>query len=74
MGTRTRDNLRVGRADTTPTRPSHVHGVAEGNALGNYEAMDGHLPDGRSTARRSTGINADSSNAILPEMPNLSPA
>ena len=36
--------------------------------------MDGHKEDGTSTARRSTGINPDSRDAILPEMPNLSPA
>jgi hypothetical protein len=69
-----RDNLAVGEPDTEPTAPSHVRGVHEGNEPGNYETMHGHLPDGRSTAERSTGIDPESKNAILPEMPNLSPA
>jgi len=56
-----------------PDMPSHVDGVHEGNATGNYEKQPGHLPDGRSTAERSTGINAKTHDAILPEMPNLSP-
>ena len=34
----------------------------------------GHLPDGRSTAERSTGINAKAREPIDPRMPNLSPA
>ncbi len=67
-------NLQVGKADTSPDKPSHVKGVGQGNAKGSYDAMKGHLADGRSTARRSTGINPDSSDAILPDMPNLSPA
>ncbi len=68
-----RENVRVGKADTSPTRPSHVRGVKEGNAPGNYEKMEGHNPDGTSTAARSTGINAKHRNPILPTMPNLSP-
>jgi hypothetical protein len=35
--------------------------------------MPGHLPDGRSTAERSTGINPKAHDPILPAMPNLSP-
>jgi hypothetical protein len=53
--------------------PTHVRGVRTGNTVGNYEDSPGHLPDGRSTARRSTGINAEDREPILPEMPNLSP-
>jgi hypothetical protein len=56
-----------------PDMPSHVKGVAEGNARGNYEKMPGHLSDGRSTAERSTGINAQNEQPIDPRMPNLSP-
>jgi hypothetical protein len=67
------DNMKVGRADVDPSLPSHVPGVQEGNAVGNYEKQGGHLPDGRSTAARSTGINADMQEPILPVMPNLSP-
>ena len=65
--------IRIGRPDVDPTTPSHVRGVRTGNRPGNYEDSPGHLPDGRSTARRSTGINPEASDPILPEMPNLSP-
>jgi hypothetical protein len=70
----TRDNLRVGRAQVRTTAPSHTSGVHEGNQPGNYRSQVGHLADGRSTAQRSTGINADKRNPIDPRMPNLSPA
>lgn len=53
--------------------PSHTRGVKEGNSMGNYEKQPGHLPDGRSTAERSTGIASRSKNPILAGMPNLSP-
>ncbi len=56
-----------------PDMPAHVDGVNEGNATGNYEKQPGHLPDGRSTAARSTGVSVETHNPILPEMPNLSP-
>jgi len=45
----------------------------QGNSTGNYEKQAGHLPDGRSTAERSTGINPKSRNPIDPRMPNISP-
>jgi hypothetical protein len=48
--------------------------VHQGNAPGNYERQTGHLPDGRSTAARSTGINPHERDPIDPGMPNLSPA
>lgn len=67
------DNLRVGEPAVEPDTPSHVAGIAEGNAQGNYEKQKGHLPDGRSTAARSTGINADAREPIDPSMPKLSP-
>ncbi len=53
--------------------PSHTKGINQGNATGNYEKMDGHKPDGRSTAARSTGVNAEFQEPIDPSMPNLSP-
>ena len=68
------DVIRTGRADVTPSTPSHTPGVRQGNRPGNYERMPGHLPDGRSTARRSTGIAPESKDPIAPDMPNLSPA
>lgn len=56
-----------------PDLSSHVEGVPSGNSIGNYESQPGHLPDGRSTEERSTGINAAPHEPILPQMPNLSP-
>lgn len=72
--TETRGNLRVGRADVDPEKPSHTKGVSEGNATGSYAKMVGHNPDGTSTASRSTSINAEDRNTIVPGSPNLSPA
>jgi len=57
-----------------PDMPAHVKGIAQGNARGNYDKMAGHLPDGRSMAERSTGINPQNEQPIDPRMPNLSPA
>lgn len=54
--------------------PAHIPGIKQGNAKGNYERQPGHKPDGRSTAERSTGINAGAREPIDPRMPNLSPA
>lgn len=67
-------NIPIGNPDTHPTAPSHTAGVSEGNSPGNYEKMDGHKADGRSTAERSTGINPEARNPIHPDSPNLSPA
>jgi hypothetical protein len=68
------EGIRVGYPRVRPTTPTHVRGTRRGNTPGHYENSPGHLRDGRSTARRSTGINAESRDPILPEMPNLSPA
>lgn len=65
--------LKTGKPDVAPDTPSHIAGVQEGNAPGNYEKQKGHLPDGRSTAARSTGINPEMHDPIAPDMPNLSP-
>jgi hypothetical protein len=56
-----------------PDKPTHVRGIMQGNSTGNYDKMGGHLPDGRSTAERSTGINPGKRDPIDPRMPNLSP-
>ena len=56
-----------------PDLPAHTPGTKSGNSKGNYEKQPGHLPDGRSTARRSTGINPEKHDPIDPSMPNLSP-
>lgn len=66
-------NLNVGKPDTKPSAPAHVKGVQDGHTPGSYEKMPGHLEDHRSTSERSTGIDPESKNPILPEMPNLSP-
>ncbi|HZP40402.1 MAG TPA: hypothetical protein VFD84_02700 [Candidatus Binatia bacterium] len=66
-------NLVVGRPAVSPSWPAHTKGVREGNARGAYGWEKGHLKDGRSTARRSTGINWRRRNPIDPKMPNLSP-
>jgi len=68
------DHIRTGRRQARPDTPAHVKGVGEGNACGHYDRQSGHLPDGRSTAARSTGINAADRDPIDPAMPNLSPA
>ena len=52
----------------------HTPGIKQGNSTGNYEAQDGHRPDGTRTARASTGVNPESHEPIDPRMPNLSPA
>lgn len=67
-------DIKVGRPDTHPAKPAHVRGIKEGNAVGNYEKMPGHLPDGRATPRRSTGVNAKARAPIDPTMPTLTPA
>jgi hypothetical protein len=66
--------MRLGKPDVRPDAPSHVRGIRQGNASGNYDSQAGHKPDGRSTAERSTGINAKDREPIDPSMPNLSPA
>jgi hypothetical protein len=65
--------IKTGKPDTKPDTPSHVEGVKQGNAKGNYEKSAGHLADGRSTAERSTGISPSKHGPIDPRMPNLSP-
>jgi hypothetical protein len=67
-------NFRKGKAKGPKMdKPTHVKGTSTGHAPGAYEKMGGHLPDGRSTAERSTGINASKREPIDPRMPNLSP-
>jgi hypothetical protein len=68
------ESIRAGRRDVRPDTPSHTKHAHQGNKLGNYGRQKGHLPDGRSTAARSTGINPEARDPIDPSMPNLSPA
>jgi hypothetical protein len=65
--------IKVGRRSSPTDKPAHVPGIPEGNSTGNYEKQRGHLPDGRATAERSTGVNPKARNPIDPRMPNLSP-
>ena len=67
-------NINLGKAEVTADMPAHTPGVNQGNSTGNYEESEGHNPDGTSTARRSTGVNAKAMEPIDPSMPNLSPA
>ena len=65
--------MKLGKRETKTDAPGHVKGVRQGNATGNYESQPGHYPDGRSSAERSTGINAKAREPVDPRMPNLSP-
>jgi hypothetical protein len=65
--------LRLGRRQTPPDKPTHTPGTLQGNATGNYASQAGFLPDGRGTAARATGVNADKREPIDPRMPNLMP-
>ena len=66
-------DIKVGKPDVKPDAPSHTPGITQGNTPGNYEKQAGHKADGRSTAKRSTGVNPDAMEPIDPSMPNLSP-
>ncbi len=68
------DYLKQGKADVEHDAPTHVAGNKSGNTKGNYEKQVGHKPGGKSTAERSTGVNAKAHEPIDPSMPNLSPA
>jgi hypothetical protein len=65
--------IRVGKPDVSPDTPSHTKGIRQGNE-GPFDKQRGHLPDGRVTAERSTGVNPKAHNPIDPSMPNLPPA
>ena len=65
--------MNVGTRDVAPDAPAHVPGIRQGNE-GPNERQPGHLPDGRSSARRSTGIDPKAREPIDVRMPNLSPA
>jgi hypothetical protein len=64
--------LRRGKSPP-PDLTAHVAGIREGNEPGGFEKQQGFLPDGRATAARSTGVNAEKRNPIDPRMPNLTP-
>ncbi|MEV6317764.1 hypothetical protein [Streptomyces sp. NPDC051776] len=66
-------DINVGKADVKPDKAAHVKGVRAGNDT-DRKREPGHRKDDRSTARRSTGINAKHRDPVDPDMPNLSPA
>ncbi len=61
----TQSNITVGRPETSPSLPSHVRGVHEGNQPGSQD---------REAVKRSTGINPRARRPIDPKSPLLSPA
>jgi len=76
------ENIRVGKPDTKPDAPAHTPGVSQGNEPGGIEEDPGLYlageygagrPGAKSTARKSTGINAEKRNPIDPNSPNLPP-
>jgi hypothetical protein len=67
------DSIRTGKGEVSPDSPAHTPGINQGNARGNYEAQPGHLPDGRATPERSTGVNPGARKPIHPAMPTLTP-
>jgi hypothetical protein len=60
-------NVRVGTPDVSPTAPSHVRGILQGN-----DPYVEHRAEAK--ARRSTGIRARDHGVIDPRMPKISPA
>jgi hypothetical protein len=66
--------VKTGSPEVKPDLTAHTPGIKQGNSTGNYEKQSGHLPDGRRTARASTGVNPEAHEPIDPTMPNLSPA
>ncbi|AYN43044.1 hypothetical protein D9753_33835 [Streptomyces dangxiongensis] len=65
-------SIRVGRPQAKPDTPTHVRGLHQGN-WGPYRRQTGHHEDGTSDARRSTGIHWKRHDALVKEMPNISP-
>ena len=65
--------IKLGKRQTATDKPTHTPGIPQGNATGNYLAQGGFQPDGRGTAARATGVNADKREPIDPRMPNLMP-
>jgi hypothetical protein len=67
-------DVKTGESDVKADLPAHTKGIKQGNSKGNYERQAGHEPDGRRSARASTGVNPDAHEPIDPSMTNLSPA
>jgi hypothetical protein len=71
-------NVEIGKRQRYSSKPSHVPGVRMGNAPGGLQREPGfdRMPDGsvKTSARRSTGVNADRHEPIDPRSPRLTPA
>lgn len=71
-------NLRVGRAQGSPTRSAHVPGIPMGNEVDRYPRTAGMRRKANGelivSARRSTSVNPRRRNPIDPSSPNLSPS
>lgn len=67
------DNLKTGKGEVSPDTPAHTPGIKQGNEKGSYEKSPGHLPDGRATPERSTGVAPKDRKPIHPDMPTLTP-
>lgn len=69
-------NVKVGEPDTSPSFPSHVKGVREGNNPGDGKSQLINDTGNKAEAplTRSTGINANARKPIDPKMPKLTPA
>lgn len=67
------EHLKTGKPDTKPDAPAHTPGIPKGGAAGSYIEQPGHLPDGRATPERSTGVDPSARKPIHPAMPVLMP-
>jgi hypothetical protein len=65
--------MKLGRKPVAVDAAAHTPGIKQGNSRGNYEKQAGFLPDGTSTAERSTGVDPQARNPIDPRMPGLFP-
>ena len=65
--------MKLGRRQVAVDAPAHTPGIKQGNSRGNYEQQAGFLPDGTSTAERSTGVDPQARNPVDPRMPRLFP-
>jgi len=69
-------NVRIGKRDVKPDKPSHVKGVRMGNEPGGADKQEGIHDYGlraEATPRRSTAISPESKGPIDAEMPTLTP-
>lgn len=66
-------SIRVGKPDVRIDAAAHTRGVRSGNAQGAYDREAGFHTEGHADARRSTGINPDKHDPLLPVMPNIPP-